>query len=52
MGDVLREAIGRERERAQSLAGRFLIANRPEGGTRVTVTLPVTAGSRTVRKAG
>ena len=40
------------RERAQSLAGRFLIAGRSEGGTRVTVTLPVKGGSQTVRKAG
>jgi signal transduction histidine kinase len=40
------------RERAQSLSGRFLIVNRSEGGARVTVTLPVKAGSRTVRKAG
>ena len=29
------------RERAQALAGRFAIENRPEGGTRITVTLPV-----------
>jgi signal transduction histidine kinase len=40
------------RERAQALAGRFSIINRPEGGTRVTVTLPVKGGVRTVRKAG
>ena len=40
------------RERAQSLSGRFLIVNRSDGGARVTVTLPVKAGSRTVRKAG
>jgi signal transduction histidine kinase len=29
------------RERAQALAGRFVIENRAEGGTRVVVTLPV-----------
>jgi two-component system sensor kinase len=29
------------RERAQALAGRFSIENRPEGGTRITVWLPV-----------
>jgi signal transduction histidine kinase len=29
------------RERAQALAGRFAIENRPEGGTRISVTLPV-----------
>jgi hypothetical protein len=34
------------------LSGRFLIVNRSDGGARVTVTLPVKAGSRTVRKAG
>ena len=33
------------RERAQALAGRFAIENRPEGGTRVSVTLPVPAAS-------
>jgi signal transduction histidine kinase len=38
------------RERAQSLAGRFSIDNRPEGGTRVVVTLPV--GAHATRKAG
>jgi signal transduction histidine kinase len=38
------------RERAQSLAGRFTIENRPEGGTRITVTLPV--GAHATRKAG
>lgn len=31
------------RERAQALSGRFVIENRAEGGTRVIVTLPVTA---------
>ena len=29
------------RERAQALAGRFVIENRREGGTRIRVTLPV-----------
>jgi signal transduction histidine kinase len=38
------------RERAQSLAGRFSIDNRPEGGTRVVVTLPL--GAHAARKAG
>jgi signal transduction histidine kinase len=38
------------RERAQSLAGRFIIENRPEGGTRIVVTLP--AGAHATRKAG
>jgi signal transduction histidine kinase len=38
------------RERAQSLAGRFAIENRPEGGTRIVVTLPV--GAHATRKAG
>jgi signal transduction histidine kinase len=40
------------RERAQALAGRFTIANRPEGGTRIVVTLPVRAGAQASRKAG
>ena len=40
------------RERAQTLAGRFTIANRPEGGTRIVVTLPVRAGAQVARKAG
>jgi signal transduction histidine kinase len=40
------------RERAQSLAGRFTIADRPEGGTRIVVTLPVGAGADVARKAG
>jgi signal transduction histidine kinase len=31
------------RERAQALDGRFSIENRPEGGARVSVTLPVPA---------
>ena len=38
------------RERAQSLAGRFTLENRPEGGTRIVVTLPV--GNHATRKAG
>jgi signal transduction histidine kinase len=29
------------RERAQALSGRFVIENRPEGGTRLVVVLPV-----------
>jgi two-component system sensor histidine kinase UhpB len=29
------------RERAQALSGRFTIENRPGGGTRIAVTLPV-----------
>jgi signal transduction histidine kinase len=40
------------RERAQSLAGRFTIANRPEGGTRIVVTLPAGTGADAARKAG
>ena len=40
------------RERAQALSGRFTIANRPEGGTRIVVALPVRAGARVSRKAG
>jgi signal transduction histidine kinase len=40
------------RERAQALDGRFALDNRPEGGTRITVTLPVSQGSRSARKAG
>ena len=40
------------RERAQALSGRFTIANRPEGGTRIIVTLPVRAGVQASRKAG
>jgi signal transduction histidine kinase len=40
------------RERAQSLAGRFTIENRPEGGTRIVVTVPVGAGADAARKAG
>jgi signal transduction histidine kinase len=41
------------RERAQALAGAFVIENRPEGGTRVRVHIPiqeqVTAGTRELR---
>jgi signal transduction histidine kinase len=40
------------RERAQSLAGRFTIENRPQGGTRVVVTLPLGASAASQRKAG
>jgi signal transduction histidine kinase len=40
------------RERAQALAGRFTLTNRPEGGTRIVVTLPVHPGSEAARKAG
>ena len=40
------------RERAQALDGRFELTNRPEGGTRVVVTLPATPGARSARKAG
>ena len=29
------------RERAQALSGRFAVENRTEGGTRITVSLPV-----------
>ena len=40
------------RERAQALDGRFAFGNRPEGGTRIVVTLPVAPGVRSARKAG
>ena len=40
------------RERAQALNGRFVLANRPEGGTRIVVTLPAAPGARSARKAG
>ena len=40
------------RERAQSLDGRFVIGNRPEGGTKILVTLPVAPGVRAARKVG
>ena len=39
-------------ERAQALHGRFALDNRPEGGTRIVVTVPVAPGSRSARKAG
>jgi len=39
------------RERAQSLNGRFSLSNRPEGGTRIVVTLPTAPGPRSERKA-
>jgi signal transduction histidine kinase len=40
------------RERAQALDGRFVLANRAEGGTRILVTLPAAPGARSARKAG
>jgi signal transduction histidine kinase len=40
------------RERAQALDGRLALSNRPEGGTRIFVTLPVAPGARSARKAG
>ena len=40
------------RERAQALDGRFVLTNRPEGGTRIAVTLPAAPGVRVTRKAG
>jgi signal transduction histidine kinase len=42
------------RERAQALSGRFAIENHADGGTRVTVTLPVRADGETAaqRMAG
>jgi signal transduction histidine kinase len=40
------------RERAQALAGRFVLTNRPEGGTRIVVTLPVGPKPEAARKAG
>ena len=40
------------RERAQALSGRFTIANRPEGGTRLVVTLPGRAATHASLKAG
>ena len=40
------------RERAQALAGRFSIDNRPEGGTVIAVTLPVPPVEATERLAG
>jgi signal transduction histidine kinase len=45
--DVQRRGLGliAMRERAQSLGGRFVIADRAEGGTRVVVMLPVPAAA-------
>jgi len=40
------------RERAQALDGRFVLSNRPEGGTQIVVTLPTAPGARSTRKAG
>jgi signal transduction histidine kinase len=40
------------RERAQALAGRFTIEDRPGGGTRVAVTLPVPRGVEAPLAAG
>ena len=40
------------RERAHALAGRFTLENRPEGGTRVVVTVPAVPDPRAVLKAG
>jgi signal transduction histidine kinase len=40
------------RERAQALAGRFTLANRSEGGTRVRVALPVPVLPQPERLAG
>ena len=40
------------RERAQALDGRFVLANRSEGGTRIVVTLPVAPSARSTQKAG
>jgi len=40
------------RERAQALDGRFVLTHRPEGGTRIAVTLPAAPGVRVTRKAG
>ena len=40
------------RERAQALDGRFVLGNRPEGGTQIVVTLPTAPGARSTRKAG
>ena len=40
------------RERAQTLNGRFVLTNRPEGGTRIVVTLPVGPSADTARMAG
>lgn len=40
------------RERAQALDGKFVLDNRPEGGTRLSVTVPTTPRVRSTRKAG
>ena len=40
------------RERAQALNGRFALSNRPEGGTRIVVTLPIGPRPEAARKAG
>ena len=40
------------RERAQALDGRFVLGNRPEGGTKILVTLPVAPGARSAREVG
>jgi signal transduction histidine kinase len=40
------------RERAQALAGRFVLTNRLEGGTRIVVTLPTGPRPEAARKAG
>ena len=40
------------RERAQTLNGRFVLTNRPEGGTRIVVTLPVGPHADAARMAG
>jgi signal transduction histidine kinase len=40
------------RERAQALAGRFELSDRPGGGTRIVVTLPVQRAADAARKVG
>jgi signal transduction histidine kinase len=40
------------RERAQALSGRFELSDRPGGGTRISVTLPVQTTTGSARKAG
>ena len=39
-------SLGEELERAQALSGTFVIENRPEGGTCVTVRLPIPAADQ------
>jgi signal transduction histidine kinase len=39
------------RERAQALSGRFVLENRPEGGTRIVVHLPAPAAEQAERVA-